>query len=58
VKRTYSYAPPGMDPARGSFFPSEKRAQRPLRPGKTREDRMAAEMRPRVLRAKARAGRA
>lgn len=49
---TYSEARPGVDPGRGSFnVKPTKRGRRPLRPGKTKQDRMPVADRPRVQKA-------
>jgi hypothetical protein len=48
--RYYHEAPAGIDPGRGSFKPTERKSRGPLRPGKTRQDRMPVEKRPRVTR--------
>lgn len=45
----YSNPRPGTDPARGPFAVPERRGpERPNRPGKTREDRLPVDLRPRV----------
>lgn len=43
------------DPARGDFEPENKQPHGPMRPGKSAEDRMARDKRPRVEAAKKRA---
>lgn len=49
--RYYDSAPFGVDPARGSFYPSRNKRRGPYRPNKTAQDKMPAAKRARVQKA-------